>query len=52
MNSKERVTAALTRKTLPDRVPVQFDLSRSLADQFAAKYGMPSRTTRRRTTRT
>ena len=40
MNSKQRVTAALTRSGLPDRVPVQFDLSRSLADQFAEKYGI------------
>ena len=42
MNSKERVRRALTREGLPDRVPVQFDLSRALADQFAAKYGMPA----------
>ena len=40
MNSKERVYAALTRKSLPDRVPVQFDLSRALANQFAARYGI------------
>lgn len=40
MNSKERVWRALTRQGLPDRVPVQFDLSRSLAEQFAVKYGM------------
>jgi uroporphyrinogen decarboxylase len=42
MNSKERVIRALTRKGLPDRVPLQFDLSRSLADRFARKYGIPN----------
>jgi len=30
MNSKERVSIALKRQGLPDRVPMQFDLSRSL----------------------
>jgi uroporphyrinogen decarboxylase len=46
MNSRERVRLALTRQGLPDRAPVQFDLSRALANQFAAKYGMePSFTT-------
>ncbi len=39
MNSKERVHAALTRSTLPDRVPLQFDLSRPLLEQFSAKTG-------------
>ena len=34
MNSRARVVAALTRRSLPDRVPVQFDLSRALADRF------------------
>jgi uroporphyrinogen decarboxylase len=42
MNSKERVVTALTRKGLPDRVPLQFDLSRSLADRFSEKYGIPT----------
>jgi uroporphyrinogen decarboxylase len=42
MNSKQRVTAALTRTGLPDRVPLQFDLSRSLSDRFAAKHGIPT----------
>jgi uroporphyrinogen decarboxylase len=42
VNSKERVWRALTRQGLPDRVPVQFDLSRSLAGQFAEKYRMPT----------
>jgi uroporphyrinogen decarboxylase len=42
MNSKERVVTALTRKGLPDRVPLQFDLSRSLADRFGEKYGVPT----------
>lgn len=41
MNAKQRVTAALTRRGLPDRVPLQFDLSRPLLEAFAAKYGMP-----------
>ena len=42
MNSKERVTLALTRKGLPDRVPLQFDLSRKLTDVFSIKYGIPA----------
>ncbi|MGE5601889.1 MAG: uroporphyrinogen decarboxylase family protein [Nitrososphaerales archaeon] len=42
MNSKERVRRALTRQDLPDRVPLQFDLSRALADQFATKHGLPA----------
>jgi uroporphyrinogen decarboxylase len=42
MNSKERVLRALTRKDLPDCVPLQFDLSRSLADRFSVKYGIPT----------
>jgi uroporphyrinogen decarboxylase len=42
MNSRERVIAALTRKQLPDRVPLQFDLSRSLADRFSQKLGIPT----------
>ncbi len=45
MNSKERVTRALKRQGLPDRVPLQFDLSRSLTDQFASQYGMPAKYT-------
>ena len=40
MNAKQRVQAALTRSTLPDRVPVQFDLCASLLSHFAAKHGM------------
>ena len=40
MNSKERVRTALTRTSLPDRVPVQFDLCRSLLEAFGAQYGM------------
>jgi len=42
MNSKERVKRALTRAGLPDRVPVQFDLSRALADSFAVLTGIPA----------
>src|SRR5512147_828634 len=41
MNSKERVRLALTRQGLPDRVPLQFDLSRGLLDKFGQKYGIP-----------
>ncbi len=41
MNSKERVFRAMTRQGLPDRVPLQFDLSRSLSDKFGEKYGIP-----------
>ena len=42
MNAKERVTLALTRRGLPDRVPLQFDLSRALAEQLGARYGIPT----------
>jgi uroporphyrinogen decarboxylase len=41
MNSKERVSTALRRTGIPDRVPLQFDLCRSLLDEFGAKYGFP-----------
>ena len=41
MNSKERVEAALRRTGIPDRVPLQFDLCRSLLDDFGAKLGIP-----------
>jgi len=41
MNSKERVYKALMREGLPDRVPLQFDLCRSLTDAFGEKYGIP-----------
>jgi uroporphyrinogen decarboxylase len=40
MNSRQRVIAALTRRELPDRVPLQFDLSRVLADRLCQKYGI------------
>jgi uroporphyrinogen decarboxylase len=42
MNSHDRVLLALTRTGLPDRVPLQFDLSRSLALRFAEKLGVPA----------
>lgn len=42
MNAKERVTRALTRRGLPDRVPLQFDLCRSLLEDFGRKYGIPA----------
>lgn len=41
MNSKERVLTALRRTGVPDRVPLQFDLCRSLSDAFGQKYGIP-----------
>ena len=41
MNSKERVKKALLRTGLPDRVPIQFDLCRSLSDSFGKKLGIP-----------
>lgn len=31
----------MRRKEMPDRVPLQFDLCRSLLDQFGAKFGLP-----------
>jgi len=41
MNSKQRVSTALRRTGLPDRVPLQFDLCHSLLEKFGAKYGVP-----------
>jgi uroporphyrinogen decarboxylase len=41
MNSKERVLTALRRTGVPDRVPIQFDLCRSLLEDFGQKYGIP-----------
>lgn len=41
MKSKERVSKALRRDGLPDRVPVQFDLCRFLSDAFGKKLGIP-----------
>ena len=41
MNSKERVLNALTRSALPDRVPLQFDLCRSLLEGFSEVYEIP-----------
>jgi uroporphyrinogen decarboxylase len=40
MNSKERVLTAL-RRGVPDRVPLQFDLCRSLTDAFGEKLTIP-----------
>ena len=45
MTSKERVRAALTRDRMPDRVPLQFDLSRALGERLGEKYGIPVRYT-------
>jgi len=41
MNARERVDAALRRNKLPDRVPLQFDLSSVLLEKFSAKYQLP-----------
>lgn len=41
MNSRERVLTALGRTGIPDRVPLQFDLSRSLLEDFSKKYKIP-----------
>lgn len=41
MNSRERVLRALRRDGLPDRVPLQFDLSRPLLEAFSAKLDIP-----------
>lgn len=45
MTSRERVRRALKREGLPDRVPLQFDLSRQLLKQFSKRYGVPVRYT-------
>lgn len=44
MNSKQRVLTALHRHE-PDRVPLQFDLCRSLLDRFGKKLNIPVRYT-------
>lgn len=41
MTSKERVLKAITRDGLPDRVPIQFDLSEPLIEKFSKKYNLP-----------
>jgi len=42
MNSRERVLKAFKRiEGLPDRVPIQFDLCRSLADHFGKALNIP-----------
>jgi uroporphyrinogen decarboxylase len=41
MNSRERVFTALRRTGTPDRVPLQFDLCRSLLTDFGKKYDIP-----------
>jgi len=41
LNSKERVKRALLREGLPDKVPLQFDMCRSLCDSFGEKFGIP-----------
>ncbi|MHC4123742.1 MAG: uroporphyrinogen decarboxylase family protein [Planctomycetota bacterium] len=40
MNSKERVRLALTRKAVPDRVPIQFDLCKSLIEHFSKELSL------------
>ncbi|MEN8156256.1 MAG: uroporphyrinogen decarboxylase family protein [Bacteroidota bacterium] len=41
MTSRERVFKAIRREELPDRVPIQFDLSEPLIEAFSSKYGIP-----------
>ena len=41
MNSRERVLSALTRSPTPDCVPLQFDLCRSLLEDFGDRLGIP-----------
>ena len=41
MKPKERVSRALRRTGLPDRVPIQFDLSKPLLEAFAGKLEIP-----------
>jgi uroporphyrinogen decarboxylase len=42
MNSRERVLKAFKRMPgLPDRIPIQFDLCRQLANYFGEKLGVP-----------
>ena len=46
MNSRERVMRAWKlKKGMPDRIPIQFDLCRSLQDHFAQELGVESRYT-------
>ena len=46
MNSRERVMRAWKIEAgMPDRIPIQFDLCRSLQDHFAKELGVPSRYT-------
>lgn len=45
MNPRERVLTTFRRSGQPDRVPVQFDLCRSLLDAFGERYGIPVRYT-------
>ena len=41
MNSRERVQRALRRDGTPDRVPLEFDLSRPLLEAFSEKLDIP-----------
>jgi uroporphyrinogen decarboxylase len=43
MNSKQRVLTALRRTGAPDRVPLQFDFSRKLLEDFSARLNIPLR---------
>jgi uroporphyrinogen decarboxylase len=45
MKPRDRVLRALRREGLPDRVPLQFDLCRSLLEDFGAKLGITVRYT-------
>ena len=41
MNSRERLLTTFKRTGVPDRVPMQFDLCRSLLDAFGKKHDIP-----------
>jgi uroporphyrinogen decarboxylase len=40
MNSKERVRLTLTREGIPDRIPIQFDLCKSLIEYYSQRFGV------------
>lgn len=40
MNSKERVRLTLTREGIPDRIPIQFDLCKSLIEYYSQHLGI------------
>jgi len=42
MNSKQTVKLALTRQGVPERVPIQFDLCKSLIEHFSKELNLPA----------